>query len=104
MEEENINIDDLSLVKIDAEGHDKDIIKSISPILLKYKPVLITEIYNGLDESEVVELLSAIHSVGYKAYDEKVNNLDIDNLGKEILSVSDINISSGHNLICIHDS
>jgi FkbM family methyltransferase len=104
VEEENINIDDLSLVKIDAEGHDKDIIKSISPILLKYKPVLITEIYNGLDESEVEELLSAIHSVGYKAYDEKVNNLDIDNLGKEILSVSDINISSGHNLICIHDS
>lgn len=104
VEEEKIDIKNLSLVKIDAEGHDKDIIKSIAPILSEYKPVLITEIYNGLDESEVQELLDAIHSVGYKAYDEKVNNLDIDNLGKEILSVSDINISSGHNLICIHDS
>lgn len=101
---ENIDIQDLSLVKIDAEGHDKEIIKTIRPILEKYKPVLITEIYNGLDELEVQELIDVIHSIGYKAYDEKNNNLDIDNLGKEITSFKDINIDSGHNLICVYDT
>jgi FkbM family methyltransferase len=104
IDEENIDIQDLSLVKIDAEGHDKEIIKTIRPILEKYKPVLITEIYNGLDELEVQELIDVIHSIGYKAYDEKNNNLDIDNLGKEITSFKDINIDSGHNLICVYDT
>lgn len=104
IDEENIDIQDLSLVKIDAEGHDKEIIKTIRPILEKYKPILITEIYNGLDELEVQELIDVIHSIGYKAYDEKNNNLDIDNLGKEITSFKDINIDSGHNLICVYDT
>jgi len=104
IDEENIDIQDLSLVKIDAEGHDKEIIKTIRPILEKHKPVLITEIYNGLDELEVQELIDVIHSIGYKAYDEKNNNLDIDNLGKEITSFKDINIDSGHNLICVYDT
>jgi len=101
IDEENIDIQDLSLVKIDAEGHDKEIIKTIRPILESHRPVLITEIYNGLDKTEVQDLIDTIHSIGYKAYDEKNNNLNIDNLGKEITSYQDINIESGHNLICI---
>ena len=101
IDEENIDIENLSLVKIDAEGHDKEIIKTIRPILESHRPVLITEIYNGLDKTEVQDLIDTIHSIGYKAYDEKNNNLNIDNLGKEITSYQDINIESGHNLICI---
>jgi hypothetical protein len=50
---------------------------------------------------EVQELLDVIHDAGYIAYDERNNNLNIENLGKEINSYRDINISSGHNLICI---
>jgi hypothetical protein len=58
-------------------------------------------VYNGLDTDEVKDLIDSINNAGYKAYDEKVNNLDIDNLGKEIKSIDDIDISSGHNLICV---
>lgn len=94
----------ISLIKIDAEGHDKEIIKTMTSILQEYKPTLITEIYNGLDKDEVQELINVINSAGYKAYDEKINNLNIDNLGKEIASVDDIDITSGHNLICVYDS
>jgi FkbM family methyltransferase len=104
LNEENIIINDLSMVKIDAEGHDKDIIRTIEPLLKKNKPVLITEIYSGFDNSEVQDLIDVIHSVGYKAYDENNNKLDIENLGKEIKSYKDINILSGHNLICIYDT
>jgi len=96
--------DPISLIKIDAEGHDKTILRTLTPIVKKYKPVIITEIYNGLLENEVSELLDSISSLGYKAYDEKNNNLDIDNLGPEVKNLSDINIQSGHNLICVYDS
>ena len=65
---------------------------------------MITEIYNGLNPNEITDLLDTIHSLGYKAYDEEINNLDLDNLGKEIKSISDINPNSGHNLICTYGS
>lgn len=102
--ESNIDIKNISLIKIDAEGHDKDILKTLNNIIYKHKPVLITEIYNGLNPSEISDLLSTIHSLGYKAYDEEINHLNIDNLGKEIKSIQDIKPGSGHNLICVYDS
>jgi FkbM family methyltransferase len=99
--ENNIKINNVSLIKIDAEGHDKDILKTLTKIIDKHKPVIITEIYNGLNPDEITNLLDTIHSLGYKAYDEEINKSDIHNLGKEIISVNDINPGSGHNLICL---
>jgi FkbM family methyltransferase len=103
IKENNIELKDVSLIKIDAEGHDKDILKTLTDVILTHKPVLITEIYNGLNYIEMQDLLDTIHSLGYKAYDEEVNKFDIDNLGKEIRSISDINVKAnlGHNLICV---
>jgi FkbM family methyltransferase len=102
--ENNIDVGNISLIKIDAEGHDKDILKTLNNIIYKHKPVLITEIYNGLNSNEISDLLNVIHSLGYKAYDEEVNHLNINNLGKEIKSVQDIKPGSGHNLICVYDT
>ena len=101
---EDKEVGDVSLIKIDAEGHDKDILKTLTNIINKHKPSLITEIYDGLSPDEITDLLDTIHSLGYKAYDEEINNLNLDNLGKEIKSVSDIKPGSGHNLICVYDS
>jgi FkbM family methyltransferase len=103
IKENNIEINNISLIKIDAEGHDKDILKTLTNIITTHKPVLITEIYNGLSYIEMQDLLDTIHSLGYKAYDEEINKFNIDNLGKEIYSVSDINVKAnlGHNLICV---
>jgi len=98
---EDKEVGEISLIKIDAEGHDKDILKTLTNIINKHKPILITEIYNGLSPNEITDLLDTIHSLGYKAYDEEVNKLDLNNLGKEIKSVNDINPGSGHNLICV---
>lgn len=104
IQENNIEVGDISLIKIDAEGHDKDILKTLTNIIKTHKPVLITEIYNGLNPSEITDLLDTIHSLGYKAYDEEINHMDLENLGKEIKSIHDIKPSSGHNLICVYDS
>ena len=103
IKENNIELTNVSLIKIDAEGHDKDILKTLTDVILTHKPVLITEIYNGLNYLEMQDLLDTIHSLGYRAYDEEVNKFNIDNLGKEIRTISDINVKSnlGHNLICV---
>jgi FkbM family methyltransferase len=100
--ENSIKINNISLIKIDAEGHDKDILKTLTKIIDKHKPIIITEIYNGLNSNEITDLLNTIHSLGYKAYDEEINKSNIHNLGKEIISVNDINPGSGHNLICLN--
>jgi len=104
VEENNIELGKVSLIKIDAEGHDKDILKTLKKTISEHKPVLITEIYTGSNKNEIAELMSVIHSMGYKIYDEDKNDADIDNLGEEVKTPNDINPRSGHNLICIHDS
>lgn len=101
LKEENIKVENISLIKIDAEGHDKDILKTLTHLINKHKPVIITEIYTGSNNEEIDELINIIHSLGYKAYDEDINGLDLNNLGKEVISYKDVNITSGHNLICI---
>lgn len=104
LQENGIETNKISLIKIDAEGHDKDILKTLTNTISKHKPVLITEIYNGLKSNEINDLLNTIHSLGYKAYDEEINKGNIENPGKEITSINDINLGSGHNLLCIYDS
>jgi FkbM family methyltransferase len=42
----------LSLVKIDAEGYDKEIIKSLKPLLMTYKPNIISECNKNLTPEE----------------------------------------------------
>lgn len=104
IQENKIELGNVSLIKIDAEGHDKDILKTLSNLIKTHTPVLITEIYDGLNAFEITDLLETIKSLGYKAYDESVNQLDINNLGNPINSANDIKPGSGHNLICIYDT
>ena len=91
----------ISLIKIDAEGHDKDILKTLVNIIGKHKPVIVTEVYTGLDLQEAQEMMNVIAAIGYKAYDEVVNKLNIEDLGDEIVLMNDDKLLSGHNLICV---
>ena len=68
------NLDKLSLIKIDAEGYDKEIIKSLIPIIEKYKPCIITECNENLSEQERYELFEIIKSLDYKL--EQIDNFD----------------------------
>lgn len=103
LQEESIDVGNISLIKVDAEGHDKDILKTLRNLITEHKPYLITEIYNGLTIPEIDDLISTVKSLGYSIYDEDKNNCDIENLGPEIQSSSDINPHSGHNLFCVYN-
>ncbi len=104
VEEEGLDLGNISLLKIDAEGHDRDILKTLRKTIDTHKPIIITEIYTGLTRNEVNDLLETIHSLGYKAYDEEINHLNLENLGQEIKVSTDINPKSGNNLVCVYDS
>lgn len=61
-------IEQLSFIKIDTEGYDKEIIRSIQPVLKQYKPVIIAECFAKLTEAERGELYNLLVQNGYEVY------------------------------------
>lgn len=97
------DIDNISLIKIDAEGHDKEILKTLKPIIQKVKPLIITELYAGLVKNEIVDLLDTIFSNNYRVYNITKNNSGIGIVENriEIRSVNDVRVGELCNLLCI---
>lgn len=58
----------LSLIKIDTEGYDKEILKNISGILSEYQPFVISECFKQLKKDERDELYDALARHGYSIY------------------------------------
>lgn len=58
----------IKLIKIDTEGYDKEIIKSISNLLTKYKPVVISECFGKTNTEERYEHFDLLKSKGYSLY------------------------------------
>jgi len=58
----------LKLIKIDTEGYDKEIIKSISNLLDKYQPIIITECFGGNTLDEKFEQYNLLVNKGYELY------------------------------------
>lgn len=61
-------VDKISFIKIDTEGHDKEIIRSISPFLEKYKPVVIAECFTFPDPEDRRDLYRSITNLGYDVF------------------------------------
>ncbi|MBX2897078.1 MAG: FkbM family methyltransferase [Cyclobacteriaceae bacterium] len=61
-------LDKLCLIKIDAEGYDKEIIKTIPEILNRYKPNLMIECYKRLTPDERYELFDLVMAHEYNLY------------------------------------
>lgn len=97
------DIDNISLIKIDAEGHDKEIIKTLHPIIQKVKPLIITELYAGLLRDEIVDLLTTILNNNYKIYNITKNNSGLGIIENRIPinSITDVKVGELCNLLCI---
>jgi FkbM family methyltransferase len=61
-------ISKIKLVKIDTEGYDKEIIKSITGLLKTYKPVVITECFGKNNQAERNEHFHLLKSMGYSLF------------------------------------
>ncbi|GLU52492.1 FkbM family methyltransferase [Dyadobacter frigoris] len=79
----------LSFIKVDVEGADKEVIRSISELLIKYKPVLIAEVFSKSSAEDRTELFDLVASLGYTLYyfSDFVANAEIIKLesGKDLM-------------------
>jgi len=97
------DIDNIKLIKIDAEGHDKEIIRTIYPLLDRVKPILIAEMYAGLVRSEIIDLLSSITDASYEIYDISKNNSGLGDVKyrRKINSINDVKVGELCNFLCL---
>ena len=65
----------IGFVKIDAEGHEKDILKGAKEIIKKRKPNLLVEIEERYTNEKIENTIEFINNLGYKSYFLEKNNL-----------------------------
>lgn len=58
----------LSFVKIDTEGYDKEIIKSIKNILVEFGPVVVSECFFKSSPADRFEHFEVLNSIGYSLF------------------------------------
>lgn len=58
----------LSFVKIDTEGYDKEIIKSIKNLLVEFKPVVVSECFFKSSSADRFEHFEVLNSIGYSLF------------------------------------
>lgn len=58
----------LSFIKVDTEGYDKEILKSISDLIARYKPVIVAESFEHNRAEEKMELFETIARHGYDIF------------------------------------
>jgi FkbM family methyltransferase len=61
-------LNDFSFIKIDTEGYDKEIIKSIHELIEKYKPTIVAESFGDSTNEEKIELHDVIARHGYEIF------------------------------------
>lgn len=85
----------IGFIKIDCEGYDKEIIKSIKPLIAESKPVLYVEWFDWFGANETEDLFSAIENIGYCCYDPKsLEKADRGNKIPDLLCLPIQNIST----------
>lgn len=79
-------INKLSFIKIDTEGYDKEIIKSIADLLASYKPTLVAESFGKSTNEEKLELYDVIKKLDYELF--YFEDFDIDS---KVIKLTDRN-------------
>lgn len=105
---DEFNFQNIGFIKIDAEGHEYEIIEGARNTILTNKPNLIVEIEQRHILRPIQEVFDEILNMGYKGYyffDEKVHNLNEFSLEK-LQPIDDIGNHSTYvnNFMFIHDS
>lgn len=67
LNQKQLKPNDIKFIKMDCEGYDKEILKSINEVLI-YKPTLLIECFRLLNKQERGELFDIVNNIGYKIY------------------------------------
>lgn len=61
-------LEKLQLIKVDAEGYDKEILKTLPGLIEQYRPAIMAECYKRLNKQEREELYDVITRFDYRLY------------------------------------
>ena len=99
------DLDKIKFIKIDAEGYDKEIIKTLSPVISNSHPVIMVEAFRNLSGEEVKDFYNTLNNLDYLIYDASPHN-EKDNcvgpLSEEEFSFYLYKIMNGENFLCFH--
>ncbi|MCY4420060.1 MAG: FkbM family methyltransferase [Gammaproteobacteria bacterium] len=90
----------LKFIKVDAEGYDLYVLKSMHDIINCYKPVIKAEVFKNTDSQYRKELLTFLLGLGYFVY--KITNEPL-GAGPEITE-DNFNKWRHYDVLCIHKS
>ena len=62
-------LDKIKFIKTDTEGFDKEVLKTLSPLIKKNKPVLMVEAFRDLTQEEILDFWNVLKSFDYEIYD-----------------------------------
>ena len=77
-----------SLVKVDTEGYDLEIIRSLRSLLSERRPCVIAECFKGLGKQERYELFDLFDDLGYGVY--RVREFSTDSLLEKVMRREDM--------------
>lgn len=98
-------MDEIKFIKIDSEGYDKEILKTLVPIINKNKPVLMVEAFRFLNNEQINDYFNVINSLNYKIYDiSPLDNISdcTGPLSKEEFQYYIYNVCDNGNFLCVH--
>jgi FkbM family methyltransferase len=62
-------LDKIKFIKTDTEGFDKEVLKTLVPLIKKNKPVLMVEAFRDLTKEEILDFWNVLKSFEYEIYD-----------------------------------
>lgn len=98
-------INKINFIKTDTEGFDKEVLKTLKPIIEKNKPILMVEAFRALTDEEIKDFYNTIKSFGYEFYDVSPLDNKTDCVGpitEEEISYYIRHIVDNGNFFCFH--
>jgi FkbM family methyltransferase len=62
-------LDKIKFIKTDTEGFDKEVLKTLTPLIKKNRPILMVEAFKALSKEEIVDFYDTLKSFEYEIYD-----------------------------------
>jgi FkbM family methyltransferase len=62
-------LDKIKFIKTDTEGYDKEVLKTLAPLINRNRPVLMVEAFIGLTKEEIEDYYNVLKSFDYEIFD-----------------------------------
>jgi len=98
-------LDKIKFIKTDTEGYDKEVLKTLAPLINRNRPVLMVEAFIGLTKEEIEDYYNVLKSFDYEIFDVSPLDNKTDSTGP--LSLEEFehyiyHIVDNGNFFCFH--